>query len=112
MRIFSLLLAGGIGLLTVHGSVRIDGFRVWSNATVFENSIVETGRAGARITVGSGEVLMGPGTRLRLGAAEVSLEHGCVQVRGAALKGAQMSGDCAAAIRANERELPPLSQRP
>jgi hypothetical protein len=120
--------AAGLGLLTAHGSVRVNGFRIWDNATILENMAVETDLVCARITLGSGpEILLAPATRIRLAHGTLTLETGSALVRrpGALIvhapilthdaTGAALAGPGAASIPQifdKMTEQRPLSQRP
>ncbi len=74
--------AAGLGLLTVRGSVRENGFLVWGNGTVTEGMLVQTGKTGARIRLNSGpEILLAPSSQLRVQTDSVSLESGSVMIR-------------------------------
>jgi hypothetical protein len=118
----------GLGLLTAHGSVRLNGFRVWDNATAMDNMTVETDRVCARITLNAGaEILLAPATRIRIANGTLTLETGsamirhaeAIQIRATRLShdptGAVLAGPAAASIPRlldSLVEERPLSQRP
>jgi hypothetical protein len=43
-----------LGTASVHGDMRVDGYTVQGNATVFDGSVVETGNASANLRMGHG----------------------------------------------------------
>lgn len=45
---------GPIGTLIARGNVRVDGYSVWGNATLFNGTAVETGQASATLRLDSG----------------------------------------------------------
>jgi hypothetical protein len=45
---------GSIGTLSARGNVRVDGYSVWGNATLFNGTAVETGQASATLRLDSG----------------------------------------------------------
>lgn len=124
----SLARPAGIGLLTAHGSFRLNSFRVWDNATVTENALVETWLCGARITLDSGqEILLGPRSRARISHDAFVLESGAAIVKrpgSLAIRASPLTRDSSGAVLAGPRaaavsrtmdtftEAPPLSQRP
>lgn len=70
-----------IGIVTASGHFTLDRSQVWGNATVFENSVVETGAASSEVALRNGAKLqLGKDSRARILADRVVLEKGIGQI--------------------------------
>jgi hypothetical protein len=116
-------------LATARGSFLLDGWRVWTNATVSPDAKIETGMVPVRIKLASHQTLwIGSDSFVRFDGNRILLERGCAQldVAGAySLGGKETSGllagsDAKELLRAariprfyeSAQELRPMSQRP
>ena len=116
-------------LATAHGSFRVNGWKVWNNATVLPSSRVETGTVPVRIGLGSHQTLwIGTGSSVRFEDGRISVEKGCAELDASGtyslaakvVSGLQAGSDAAEVSRAAKipvsfgalQELRPMSQRP
>jgi hypothetical protein len=126
---FTQIMFAQSGLATAHGSFLVDGWRVWNNASVFENARVETGTVAVRISLPSRQsVLLAPNTQAVISGRRISVLKGCVQLNAAGeytldaplVRGLAAGSDASNVNKSGEiqhlydtvRELRPLSQRP
>jgi hypothetical protein len=116
-------------LATARGSFLVDGWKVWTNATVFEHTKIETGMVPVRIKLSSHQtVWIGSDSTVRFDNSRILLEKGCAQLdvagsyylTGKATSGLLAGSDAIEVLRAAQirqtygaaRELRPMSQRP
>ncbi len=66
-----------IGTASARGDMRVDGYSVNGNATLFDGTVVETGQATAALRLGGGvEIKLGIGSRSTLHRDRIVLEQG------------------------------------
>jgi hypothetical protein len=69
--------SSAIGVVTAPGSFRIDRSQAWSNATVFDGTLIETARAGSLLRLGGGlQMRLGSDTRGQVFRERLLLEKG------------------------------------
>jgi len=96
----------------------VNGWKVWNNASVPEQSRVESGMVPIKIRLPSGQnLLVGTNTSIRLDKQRILVEKGCAELdsSGAYALESAKSGLCAGQIEAlydKLYELRPMSQRP
>jgi hypothetical protein len=107
----------------------VDGWKVWNNATVFQNTRVQTGTVPVRISLSSRQTLwIGTASSVHFESGRIFLEKGCAQLdasgpfsfTAAAISGLLAGSDAGEVSRAagiqgsykNLQELRPMSQRP
>ncbi len=69
--------SSAIGTASARGDIRIDGYTVNGNATLFDGTVVETGQATAALRLSGGiEIKLGIGSRGTLHGDRIVLEQG------------------------------------
>ncbi|HLK20514.1 MAG TPA: hypothetical protein VKT81_16270, partial [Bryobacteraceae bacterium] len=72
-----------LGVATANGTFRLDHSQVAGNATVFDGSLIETGKDMPDVSLGGGmKVRLGADSRAQLFAGRLTLEQGAGQVSG------------------------------
>ncbi len=70
-----------IGTVTAHGNIQVDGSQVFGNATVFDGTTIETGRATTSLHLQKGiELAMAPSSRGKLFSNKLVLEKGTTEL--------------------------------
>ncbi|HLJ48718.1 MAG TPA: hypothetical protein VKU01_22030 [Bryobacteraceae bacterium] len=70
-----------IGTVTAHGSIQVDGSPVFGNATVFDGTLIETGKATTNFHLQRGiELAMAPSSRGKLFSNKLVLEKGTTEL--------------------------------
>lgn len=71
-----------IGIVSVRGDMRIDGYSVWSNGTLFDGTAVETGRATATLQLVNGtEIKLATDSRGVVYSDHLVLLHGTSEIK-------------------------------
>ena len=74
--------APSIGFVNAKGSFQLDNSRIWSNATIFDGSVIETKVAPSQVHLSDGsELVVGAGSRVRVFESRAVLEKGAVQLQ-------------------------------
>ncbi len=73
---------GAIGTVSVRGDVRVDGYQVWGNGTLFDGTAVGTSQATATLRLNNGtELMLSPNSRAVVYGDHMELMEGASQVK-------------------------------
>jgi hypothetical protein len=67
-------------LATAYGSFRVNGYKVWNNATILNGATIETAEVVATIHLGKQVLLLAPQSKAKLQDSVIHLEQGLAQL--------------------------------
>jgi Protein of unknown function (DUF5818) len=95
-----------IGTVSAHGDMRVDGYSVNGNATLFDGSVVETGFASATLRLGTGvEITMASDSEGTLYSERMVLQHGASELTASDPFELQARGFCITPTAPNSRGM-------
>ena len=74
--------SGSIGTVSARGNLRIDGYQVWSNGTLFDGSTVEADQASVTLRLNNGaEIMLQTSSRAVVHSDHLELLQGATQLK-------------------------------